>query len=176
MSPDFLRALKESGDRLPNHFNFFLIGTLIILLGICTLLWGAYQYAQAYRSSQWPSTEGVILYSDSSRSGPGSSRFGLSINERIRYQYSVHGKTYSDNKVYFGANGSDYSVVGKYPRGAQIRVSYDPGAPQNSVLEPGIKKKNYFVFLSGMLLVLFGVLMQKGYLWLARTGKLGSNF
>ena len=62
------------------------------------------------------------------------------------------------NHIFFAENSGDFWAITKYPVGSHIRVFYDPRSPQIAVLEPGIRKKNYFVFLSGFLLVILGIL------------------
>lgn len=87
MGSDFLQTFRESCRSLTPRTNLFLIGTSVCILGIFTLLWGAYQYAQAYESTRWPATNGVVTYADVSKR-PTSARVGPSIKERFVYQYS----------------------------------------------------------------------------------------
>jgi hypothetical protein len=89
-------------------------------------------------STGWPRVAGVVV--DTGTVWSSSPRSGRSYWPRVRYRYAVDGKAYVGDRVSFRA---DYaradveSAVRRYPAGSAVSVSYSPGDPRRSVLEPG---------------------------------------
>jgi hypothetical protein len=90
------------------------------------------------QSTGWPSVAGVVV--DTRSVWSSSPRSGRSYWPRVRYRYAVGGTAYLGDRVSFRA---DYAradaegAVARYPAGSAVSVSYSPGNPGSSVLEPG---------------------------------------
>ena len=106
---------------------------------------------EAAASKEWPTVEGVVTFSELSKSRDNDGNDMYSAN--IRYAYSVEGKEYSDGSICTvdGSTSVKSSVkktVKKYAEGTKVTVYYDPEFPNTAVLEPGTS------FLFGILLKL----------------------
>jgi Protein of unknown function (DUF3592) len=89
-------------------------------------------------STEWPAVAGVVV--DTRAVWSSSPRSGRSYWPLVHYRYSIDGATYSGDRVSFRV---DYGrvdaedAVAKYPAGSVAWISYSPGVPRRSVLEPG---------------------------------------
>lgn len=73
----------------------------------------------------WPHVAGAITESEANDDGGGW----------ITYRYTVDDRTYSGHRVSYWINSS---VASRYPVGSAVDVYYDPKAPAEAVLEPGL--------------------------------------
>ena len=51
------------------------------------------------------------------------------------------------------------SYVEKFPVGKEVAVYYDPQAPVNATLEPGMRKGDWMVFAIGVGTIVFGLIL-----------------
>jgi len=71
----------------------------------------------------------------------------------IRYSYEVKGKPYLSDRVSFGSGGSSSDSSGahktqrKYPKGAKVKLWYDPNEPSEAVLEIGSTGMSWFLLI-----------------------------
>jgi hypothetical protein len=69
----------------------------------------------------------------------------------VKYTYAVAGRTYTASRVRYTAapreSDTAAGVVARHPVGAPVRVYYDPGAPGEAVMYPGINGADLFVVL-----------------------------
>jgi hypothetical protein len=89
-------------------------------------------------STEWPTVAGVVV--DTRAVWSSSPRSGRSYWPLVQYRYSVDGTTYVGARVSFRADYGRADVedaIAKYPPGSVVSISYSPGVPQKSVLEPG---------------------------------------
>lgn len=133
----------------------FSTATVLFVIGAGLLLYGANTLATAWRSSSWPTTEGIITYS----SLRGHSASGL------WYEYHVQGTRYLAAHYRVGGNATPFSSVAKaaserFPEGRAVKVYYNPNDPSEAVLEPGAWYGN-FVFPVVGLIVLLGAWVAK---------------
>lgn len=120
--------------------DYFFIG--------CVVVGVLYALFVLFRSTSWPSVEGVMVESSYKRNtyigstelvAVGRPRFDYDIN--VVYEYSVGGKKYIGNKLFASMpNNIDdgklaEEMVEKYPKGAIVRVYFDPSNPKHSYLE-----------------------------------------
>jgi hypothetical protein len=121
---------------------FWLMLTIASLFAEPNLRRAAYGAA----SVRWPSTDGRIVSSRlvTDHDSSDDKRYSAA----VRYSYEVDGAQYVGDRVLFyyrsRFEGHTYDrslvdpVLRRYPVGRQVRVHYEPGAPKNSVLEPGL--------------------------------------
>lgn len=156
-----MRHQGETGGCLSPVFR-----GLAFCLGLPFILWGgscSYTGYQNYDASTWPTTPGTVLEDDpgvktqrlrQNRAGVKTQRLrqyrddaerrqfvqnGRSDNYgtfRVKYEYFVDGQRHTSNRVCFGMN-RESNVFGRYPKGASVKVYYDPAEVQMSVLQPG---------------------------------------
>ncbi|CCD92841.1 conserved membrane hypothetical protein [Bradyrhizobium sp. ORS 375] len=89
----------------------------------------------------WPVVEGEIVASEVSVAATHRSADDTDAKPDIRYRYAVLGKSYEGHRIRFASPGAVTrlqadELTGKYPKGAKVRVFYDPKHPSQSVLEP----------------------------------------
>ncbi|MDE2400532.1 MAG: DUF3592 domain-containing protein [Burkholderiales bacterium] len=126
---------------MSDDFGKYLLIGFVLLFGV--LIWRAYQVSRA--SPQWPSTQGEILVSRARAQHEDNGLRGVSKQEwdvEVQYRYSVNGVEYQNNCLQaFGRHYFDeqqtLAALAPFPVGATVKVFYDPGKPQSSVLIPG---------------------------------------
>jgi hypothetical protein len=93
-------------------------------------------------TSSWPTTTATVTESSVRLSGTGR-RKGRRYAPVIQYEYRVEGRgSFSSSRYRIVPTRSSESaeiqaIVDRFPAGAKVPVSYDPGAPHQSVLAPG---------------------------------------
>lgn len=128
----------------------------------------------AKASEKWPAVDGVIEQSEvvTSRGDDGDTMYAA----EVLYKYTVDGREYQSDNVYFGgdyrssSSSGAYEVVNRYPVGDTVKVHYDPDKPENAVLEPGVTWMSYLVYGIGLVFFIVGLLLVLGpicYLGLA---------
>ena len=131
---------------------FITIGVVIAVRGVGTVI-------EAFRSTDWPLTEGSVTASgvDMKNDAIDTERRtrALRYSPAVSYSYDVDGTTYSSDLLGFirvwTDDESDAQVtVQRYPVGQTVTVYYDPGDPSRAVLDPGVP-------LNSMLGLLFGL-------------------
>ena len=82
----------------------------MIGIGVVLLVFGVYTRVQSLRSRSWPTVTGVITESrvDSTRDRDGQ----WSHTARIRYRYTVGGKTYNGDTISYAKGLFDGASVG----------------------------------------------------------------
>ena len=121
----------------------------LIALGLVMLIYFGPQAIQAIRSSSWPTVEGTVT---ESRVVQRTERRGRKTNiPRITYRYSVGGVEHVGTRLFFGSQypaswttgakwtTDTYEYIARYPQGASLRVTYNPGDAATSVVEVGLK-------------------------------------
>jgi hypothetical protein len=96
--------------------------SFFLLIGTCLLAFGLLNVWRGLASERWPTTAAVVKQSDSSGSA---------------FAYQVDGRGFVTSLRHFGQTGSAPLAVYRYPTGAAVTVSYDPGNPSLAVAEPG---------------------------------------
>ncbi len=133
--------------------------SILMAVGAAVAIYGARLGMESKFSENWPSVSGIIVTSRVERP-PGAEAGGL--QAMIVYEYSVAGKKYKGNQVSFNqssgfAPDDPRKLTARYPRNASVRVYYDPGAPQKSVLEPGFMAASLIPVGIGILLLGIGL-------------------
>lgn len=118
----------------------------------------------ALESRSWPSAPGTVTLSRLDEQRDGEETL---YRAKISYRFTVDGRELIGNRAYFGDSAQttwslfSRNLVARYLPGATVTVYYDPAAPDEAVLEPGI---------SGALvaLLLFEILFLAVGLWVLR--------
>ncbi len=167
------------------------VGQCAIIVGIggVILVFVGRQVLLATRSRSWRQVQGAVVNSyvmTSSSSGTVRGSGGGATYLVVAYKYTVEGQTYESKRWGFDGRHPRYGsrsptsgrlmwheseLLAAYPKGAPIRVYYDPAEPASSTITRTLGLITYlllvlgisFVFLSGMQLVDFA--------WLWATGK-----
>lgn len=147
----------------------------LILLGGLAGLWHSTGYlVDAYRSTSWPRTAGMVIRSElGSESGSVRRVDSTRYWPKIEYEYHVDGQAYqSSNVTLDGLRSSVHvgtgkaeadAVLAQYPLDAKVFVHYDPDFPGRAVLQAGVSGRNFLVPIFS--LVLSGI----GTWWLRFT-------
>ena len=123
--------------------------SIILFASSIALFWlGSTQVYYGFTSNNWPSTTGVIEYSEFEYAGSGSNGQRRPV---VRYRYQIDNQHYQSDQIAFGPvpldNGGE--AVLSMDRDAQIKsfatidegtnvtVYYHPSTPSNAVLLPG---------------------------------------
>lgn len=98
-------------------------------------------YRNALGSTDWPTTEGIVI--ESRIVGVGGGRPDSGLRTRVRYLYAVNGVKHEGWRITYQRKRGDLSadhaqnVLERYPSDEKIKVHYHPDRPGISVLEPG---------------------------------------
>lgn len=144
-----------------------LIGGVISLIGSVYLFFvrlGECRSAEA--SERWPNAQGQITSSKVNKFG----FFRLAYVPAVEYSFAANGHNQSGKRIAYRLLASRDEkkmerVAAKYPSGAKVKVTYDPGDPHNSVLEPGpqgTKVLTYdvvWLFCVGLFCILINLLL-----------------
>jgi len=94
---------------------------------------------QQHRATSYASTDGRVL---ESRVDVSYDSDGDSYSAVIRYAYEVKGREYIGDRIRYGTKSGgkrpSQAFVDHHPRGATVKVYYDPLKPAESVLQTGI--------------------------------------
>lgn len=115
----------------PRHeIRFSLIFSMIfIVVGVSVAGFGIRDLIRAKASVSWPTTQGTVMSSSveyhKSNNGRGT------YHAEVMYDFNIHGKTFSGNRIAYGDYGSSNPsrarrVVNRYPKGKVVTVYYMP--------------------------------------------------
>jgi hypothetical protein len=115
-----------------------LIAGLVTLVGSIYFLFVRYSECRSAAASvKWPSAPGQIIASS-------ARKFGLRpvFVPFVEYAFKANGHDQAGKRISYRIlasrdEGKVQAILKKYPVGAQVKVTYDPANPQDSVLEPG---------------------------------------
>ena len=138
---------------------------------IALLIFGtAYKYWEVRKASHWLRTPGKVLSAkavarrvrtaETRSSAKGGADRQVRNFAEVRYEYRVRGKRFVGNRVSLGEDLGDFQVaetLARYPEGKAVVVHYDPGRPDQAVLEHGAPEGVWrtMILFIGVLIVLF---------------------
>lgn len=123
------------------------LGIFVALIGLVVGLLTARGHrrarANASAAQRWRSAPGKVIETGIGvQTGHNSSGGYSYFSPWIRYSYVADGTERTGQRLRFGdvttrTRGGAETILGRYPAGAEIKVHFDPDAPDESVLEPG---------------------------------------
>lgn len=146
-------------------------------VGVGLLVAGLRDVLRAARTRRWPTAPGTIVSAEElqhTREMPPESGGGTRIHyeARIHYEYSVGRVHIGSTVVRLGPTESSneaqaQSTLARYLPGQQVRVSYNPQDPTDSVLEPGLHPLDFSRALVGLILLVLAFSMELIARWFA---------
>ena len=142
---------------------------VLLTMGVFVLVVGWGNSSRVQNSADWPSVSGVVLESkiitkQRRRNPKGTAPLRTVHLPEIHYQYSISGTKLLDKQTYF-VDQSPARVVKKYPRDAEVMVTYNPSDLNDSFLESPEKSTSYPLYCFGGMLVLIAMAMLLGPIW-----------
>jgi hypothetical protein len=139
------------------------------------------RYFREMGSASWPATQGVIVETNLVHAYGMKGMDGYLPG--LQYRYTVGGQAYLGTRIDFHTQDHMYtpgyaeSWLLKYPPGRTVTVYYDPKDPRITILEPGIKSEQRWIFYLG-LMYLAGMSAAFVMVWydLRRRGRLAEKF
>ena len=125
------------------------LALVIVFVSFCTS-----KFFREIRSRNWPYATGIIAqcYLQKAQGPKGSSWY---IPEVV-YLYTAGTQSFAGTRIDFHTQdhiyGKRYATwrLRNYARGKLVHVYFEPGAPQNAVLEPGIKRDQEWLLSMGL--------------------------
>jgi hypothetical protein len=110
------------------------------VIGAGLLVYGTYVIYQGIGSLAWPSVEGKVVYSRAHTGG--------AYETLLWYEYHVDGRRHVASNYRNGGNATPFLSVmeeaaKRYPAGRAVQVYYNPGNPEDALLEPGVWYGNF---------------------------------
>jgi hypothetical protein len=129
-----------------------------ILMGAIPLYFGIRGIVLARASTDWPQTVGRVVSSTLEHDYEGMAY------PRILYEFDLKGTRYQGDRVHYGGYRSrddPYAlrVVEQYPEGREVTVYYMPDDPEQSLLEPGIRRDAWLLPGVGAVFLIIGCLL-----------------
>ena len=117
----------------------FVLMAVLALSGFVSLA-SAKHLHDYWHSAEWPTTRGVITRSQRDNIHGAGTPDG----PRIEYRFSVDGTEYQSRRWGFplidaGPGSNIKGILARYPRGAKVRVHYDPEYPQHALLDTDLQ-------------------------------------
>ncbi len=121
------------------------LGVLLIGGGIGGLVYLSSAQKKARESRSWPTVKGRITQCDVVRKGGTTGRGVSNVRHEIEltYSYAVDGKKYRGHRIQVfrvshKLKDDAQRHADRYPVGKEVTVYYNPGDPEDAVLEPGL--------------------------------------
>ena len=108
---------------------------LFVALGVALLCLQQQNLANAKRSMNWSSTQGVVLNTDYKRTSVGRR---TSNAPYVTYRYQVGSRTFQSDVFSFGDQPVSDAVFEQYPTGRMVTVYFDPRNPHEATLVKGV--------------------------------------
>lgn len=124
---------------------------IFICIGIVFILMGSYSFVRDWKTMRWAEAEGVVMKSS-------VLHLGVRIYvASVEYEYFVNDRKMLGKVVESGPDIPTYSsatiprrVINRYPAGKKVIVYFDPLDPSQAVLEPGLSKGSWLIFVLGI--------------------------
>jgi hypothetical protein len=137
-------------------FNpYIIILSLFIIAGLFATFWGWRIIREGKKTLSWPKAQGSISKVEATSKAD-------DLLPRIEFSYRVNDKDYQCPLNFPDSVSPSQELTNqylkKYPVGTNVQVSYNHDKPEISTIEPGIANGDWFVFVLGILTVIFGVI------------------
>jgi Protein of unknown function (DUF3592) len=135
---------------------------LAILGGGLLFVWGIRDLGASYAATQWPFTPGRVLQAVVVDS------VGREPHPFVEYEYILAGRMHRSHTIsnatgLFGLPRRQWtrakadSIVAVFPAGAEIKVAYDPGNTEHSLLVPRMNWMAMAPLTLGLVLLIYGI-------------------
>lgn len=149
---------------LQSSTGLWILAVACALIGLRFSIWGFHFLSKGWSSKRWPATEGKILTSILHEVGSGR---GMSYKAEIVYAYQVDGREHTATKIFWGDKSFlttseshlQERLTDDYREGQSVQIYYNPGRPEEAVLEPGAKFRMYVTFMAGILFLFAAVFL-----------------
>lgn len=138
-----------------------LLASVFVLAGLFLLYGALSNILKTHQASSWPTTTAAVTAVALKRSA-GSKR--PTYQADVRYTYRVSGQSCTGSTLSIGYGGSSdlsahEALVRKLESARTVEVRYNPNAPAESVLMPGISRAHWFFLALALtwLLVVGGI-------------------
>ncbi|MBN2307490.1 MAG: DUF3592 domain-containing protein [Candidatus Hydrogenedentes bacterium] len=116
---------------------------VFFILGLAGAGLGGGSFYRGLVSGAWPTAPGTITRSDVETAGTGGRHGVTAYRARVEYAYEVGGESYTGDRLFFGSperysETHAHQWANRYRLGAEVAVAYEPAAPENAVLRPGL--------------------------------------
>ena len=140
-----------------------LFGGFILVMGAWMIQLGRKAARTQQRAVDWPTTQATITESEVRKKPGANAKFRF----KIRYQYSVNGKQYTNNKISIGGEVSSGRTRAEkrqrqYPEGSRHLLRYNPDDANEAYLEPAVEGGGRIEVVGGVLGILLGALLVGG--------------
>jgi hypothetical protein len=157
-----------AGNTMTGILGFVVFATM----GLGLLGYMAVSTWYSFDSIGWPVTEGRVLSSKVvTHTGGGNTRNSNYV-PRIDYEYTVGDRRYTGDRLAFGfGNRSPQAAkaaVRRFRPDRRVRVFYDAGNPERSVLMPGFRGNLWLGWLAGFLFLAAAFLTRWYDAWFQR--------
>jgi len=137
-------------------FNpYIIILSLFVIAGLFATFWGWKIISDGKKTLSWPTTLGSIAKVEATSKSD-------DLLPLIEFSYCVNDKAYQCALDFPDSVTPSQELTNqylkKYPAGTNVQVSYNPDNPEISTIEPGIANGDWFVFVLGVLTVVFGLI------------------
>src|SRR5579872_6456285 len=136
---------------------------LIVALGLFLFWKGARNVQRAIASTAWPTTSGMVTGSQASESTTKDEKThagSTTYSTETTIHFQVNGQDYSTDLIHFGqtlgsGDSSEAALQAvRYPAGAAVSVSYNPGDPSIAVVKPGLHADAFWLPGAGLAFLL----------------------
>ncbi len=128
---DCLHSLVKSESAMKTLLTRLFLIAMPLVMGILFIVFGIRNHSLGKESENWPTVQGSLVSESSSR--PKKKK-----RVHVFYEYQVNGLTYKNSRVNFRDDkASKKKIRDRYKVGDALKIHYQPGNPEQSVLEPG---------------------------------------
>ncbi|MDP1829465.1 MAG: DUF3592 domain-containing protein [Archangium sp.] len=132
---------------------FEVVSVVIALVGLAALGLGFVRVMAARRSAGWPQVDGTVLTST-------VAGVAAAWKAQVTYRYKVGDKDLRGTSIALEDFESDRAtaeaLAARFPKGAPVKVFYEPADPSLSVLQPGAYGASAFLPSVGLGLLVLG--------------------
>src|ERR1700677_3658020 len=120
---------------------------------------GARNTWRGLASPRWPKTSGVVTTSDLAKDvtfNKKTSHNDVEYGANLAIRYNVNERDYTTSLLFFGQTlGSGDPTEAqlrhlRFPQGAEVSVSYNPGDPSIAAVEPGFHAESLWILIAGL--------------------------
>ena len=146
--------------------TYAIVGVVFVFTGLIFFIVGLINQGKVKKAQAWPVASGTVVsteikqHKSTQKTGRSGYRTTTTYEPVVNYSYTVGGQPYSGKRLnYGGFQGAELAAqnkIGQYPQGSTVQVHYDPGKPQNSVLEVSADAGKVY-WIVGIIFLVIGI-------------------